>query len=298
MTATEVAAKAVWPFLAALLLVTLALGLRAFWTEYRLAPPSPVPREEALRRLPGLTEVSWVSEGTTIRGWFLKGRERAAVVLVHGDGGNRGDVLPELEILNEQGFAVLAFDWPGQGESGGVHGWDEAERASLRGALDWLASQPAIDAHRIGGFGFSMGGFPLVQVAVVDPRLRALALAGTPGDLGEYTRWEYRRRGLPAQWGALMGVRARGMRVSEQVPVQIVPSLAPRPLLVILGEDDSVVPPSMTRALFEAARQPKELVALPDTDHGEYASKGGRAYAEALVSFFTRALLAPPAQGN
>ena len=171
---------------------------------------------------------------------------------------------------------------------------DEAERACLRSALDWLSSQPAIDPRRIGGFGFSMGGLPLVQVAVVDPRLRAIAVAGTPADLGEYTRWEYRRRGLPAQWGALMGVRARGMRVSEQVPVQIVPSLAPRPLLVILGEDDAVVPPSMTRALFEAARQPKELIAMPDTNHGEYASKGGTAYATELVSFFTRALLALP----
>lgn len=293
MTVADIAAKAVWPLLAALLLATSALGLRAFWTEYRLAPPTPVLREEALQKLPGLTEVSWVSGGTTVRGWFLPGRERAAVVLVHGDGGNRGDVLPELEILSKQGFALLAFDWPGQGESGGVHGWDEPERASLRGALDWLSSQAAIDPRRIGGFGFSMGGFPLIQVAVVDPRLRAVALAGTPADLGEYTRWEYRRRWLPAQWGALMGVRARGMRVREQVPVQIVPSLAPRPLLVILGEDDTVVPSWMTRALFDAARQPKELLALPHADHGEYATKGGSAYAEALGSFFTRALLAP-----
>jgi cephalosporin-C deacetylase-like acetyl esterase len=103
------------------------------------------------------------------------------------------------------GIAVLAVDPLGQGErsqyfdadtgkskvgaSTGEHGeasvstmligehisryflWD-----SMR-ALDYLASRPDIDTHRIGAFGCSGGGTDTAYFAALDPRLRASAVA-------------------------------------------------------------------------------------------------------------------------
>jgi pimeloyl-ACP methyl ester carboxylesterase len=281
--------------IAAALGFVLPLGIAAktFWLEYASFddPGRPVDAARARQAFPGLQEVSWESDGATLRGWFVPGRERAAVILVHGSGGNRDDLLGELEILSRAGFTLLAFDWPGQGESGGRTRWDEPERAAVRSALDWLSARPEVDPSRVGAFGFSLGTVPLLQVAVGDPRLRAVALAGAPIGYEDHIRWDFRKYGLLSQLPGVWADRMRGMRMDAQVPVQIVSRLAPRPLLLILGEDDGIVPPEKTRALFAAAAEPKELLALPGVGHGEYAAKGAIVYADHLTTFFTRALL-------
>ncbi len=284
---------------ATLAFAPVALATRTFWIEYASfrGKPTPVDHDEARRVLPQLLEVSWAGPSGVLRGWFLPGRETAAVVLVHGAGGNRGDLLSELGILSRAGFSLLAFDLPGQGESGGQVAWDEPERAAVRSGLDWLSARPEVDPGRIGAFGFSSGGYPLLQVAVTDERIRAVAVAGTPGNMTDFARYEYRRRGSIGQWAALLAMRLRGMHVEEQVPVETIHGLAPRPLLVIVGESDTVVPPGMTVALFRAASEPKELLALPNVGHGEYAKVAPGVYSERLISFFTRALLKEPATG-
>ncbi|ACS89717.1 MAG: Lysophospholipase, alpha/beta hydrolase superfamily [Thermococcus sibiricus] len=47
--------------------------------------------------------------GTPEKGW---------VVLVHGLGEHSGRYGKLIKMLNEQGFAVYTFDWPGHGKSG------------------------------------------------------------------------------------------------------------------------------------------------------------------------------------
>jgi pimeloyl-ACP methyl ester carboxylesterase len=292
--------RAIGAAIGALGLVPAALAVRAFWREFESldAQPLTVRCDRARRALAGLAEVSWQSQGHTLRGWFVPGSERAAIVLLHGGGGTRCDVLPELEILSKRGFCVLAFDWPGHGESGGRAEWGEAERAALRSALDWLVARPEVDARRIGAFGFSSGGVPLIQQAATDSRVRAAAVAGTPGNVADFALWEYRRYGPITQWPALLAMRMRGIHWNDQAPQQVVRRLAPRPLLVVLGEADTIVPPAITRALFDAAGDPKELLSLPNVGHGEYACGALAVYSERLASFFSRALLDDPIAGT
>src|SRR5882757_2233844 len=114
--------------LGALLLLPAAIAVKVFRGEYRSFDDpgralTEEQRERVRRVLPNVTDVAWTSDGVTLRGWFAPGSGRAAIVLVHGSGGNRADVLPELEILAKAGFSLLAFDWPGQGESSGHTKW-------------------------------------------------------------------------------------------------------------------------------------------------------------------------------
>jgi dipeptidyl aminopeptidase/acylaminoacyl peptidase len=44
--------------------------------------------------------------------------------------------------------------------------------------------------------------------------------------------------------------------------------LAPRPLLLIHGADDGVIPPTTAKTIYEWAFEPKRLVMLPGTNHG------------------------------
>ncbi|HLV20816.1 MAG TPA: alpha/beta fold hydrolase [Polyangiaceae bacterium] len=233
-----------------------------------------------------------VANGSELSGWFAPSNNGAAVILTHGSMGDRSELGPEIRILADAGYGVLAFDWPGHGHSDGVVEWGAAEREALRAATDWIARRPDVDAERIGVFGFSMGGYIVAQVAAVDPRLRAVVLAGTPADVTEQTRWEYRRWGpfsvLPALWSQ----RLLGYEPDEDKAVRVVSKLAPRPVLVIGGARDEVVLPSMVQRLYAAAEEPKELLVFPSAAHGDYAKVASGEYTRRLREFFS-VLVAP-----
>ena len=80
----------------------------------------PVTETPAVRGLP-YEDVSFASaDGTMLRGWFIPGRDRAAVVLAHGLGANRATMLETASWLWERGgFSVVAFDLRASGDSGG-----------------------------------------------------------------------------------------------------------------------------------------------------------------------------------
>ncbi|SER95732.1 Alpha/beta hydrolase family protein [Tranquillimonas rosea] len=98
------------------------------------------------------------------------------------------------EVLRAAGFAVLCLDAIGFG--GRWHGGYEGQQrlaAALSGlgwslagvtaaedaqAARWLAEHPAVDAARVGAFGFSFGGFRAWQAAALCPALGAVASAG------------------------------------------------------------------------------------------------------------------------
>jgi len=280
-----------------------AVGLLCAWPawvayrSYRAERDGFIPRHRAPRLsrtefgIAELSEVSFLSRGgNRLRGVFAPSRNGAAVILTHGAGGERSDVAAEAKTLSDAGFAVLAFDWPGHGESDGEIRWGEPERLAIAGAVDWLSTAPSVDSARIGAFGFSMGAYIVAQAAARDPRLKAAALAGAPTDPVKHTKWEYRRWSVLSQWPALLGVRVGGMNMAELLPIDVVREIAPRPVLIISGSADDLVPPWMAQELYAAAAEPKLFLSVPGAGHGNYAQAAPGTYPPALVRFFSRLL--------
>lgn len=236
--------------------------------------------------IPGLADVSFSTPaGTTLRGVFAPPRNGAAVILTHGSLGEHSDLMPEARLLSGAGFGVLAFDWPGHGESDGGIEWGAGERSALSSAIAWLSAQPGVDAARIGVFGFSMGGHTVTQVAAQDTRLRAVAIAGTPPDPLVHLHWEYRHLGALRRLPARLALVVSGMKTDEQVPEQVIGQIAPRPVLLVAGKDDELVPTWMTERLFAAANEPKTLMVVPRAGHGGY-SEASPEYSQGLLRFF------------
>ena len=69
--------------------------------------------------------------------------------------------------------------------------------------------------------------------------------------------------------GALLGPDAVGVvALSTQVPgTEHVEQLAGRPLLLVHGESDGVLPDLCSRNVYQRAAEPKELVLLPGDGH-------------------------------
>jgi fermentation-respiration switch protein FrsA (DUF1100 family) len=79
--------------------------------------------------------------------------------------------------MAESGYAALAFDHRGFGESGGrrQHEDPEGKLADLRAAVGYLAGRADVDADRVGLLGVCLGGGYAVRAAAFDPRVRAVA---------------------------------------------------------------------------------------------------------------------------
>jgi pimeloyl-ACP methyl ester carboxylesterase len=138
--------------------------------------------------LAGARDVSFtVSDGVVLRGWYAPGRNGAAVILLHGSHGNRTDTRQHLDLLSGLGYAVLAYDARGHGQSGGVTnalGWNGDP--DLRGAVSFLNRQAGVEPGRIAALGLSMGGEQALRAAADGLPLRAViadgAGASTLGD--------------------------------------------------------------------------------------------------------------------
>lgn len=251
----------------------------------------PIAMSPEARAIAGLTPVGFRSKsGELMHGWYAPSRNRAAIVLTHGTEGDRRNGLPEATVLAARGFGVLLYDFPGHGESEGEVHWDAGEADSLVAALDFLAARPDVSPDKLGVGGYSMGGLIAVRVAAQDPRVRALALVGTPSDISELIRGEYQRWGKLAAEPALLALEHHGMTLDRDRPLDVVSRIAPRELLIMGGANDPLVPPRMAEALFAKAGSPKELYIVPGAGHGNYFESDPTEYPARLVAFFTRTL--------
>lgn len=277
-------------FLLGLAAVSLLVALRAYWSEWASCRPVRRPVSlPAVAELAALEPVELTGSEGTSRGWYQPSRNGALVLLVHGLGGNRSELVPHARTLARHGYGVLLVDLPGQGESEGRIVGGEPELRALRAALDFAAARAPGD--RLGAYGFSFGACVVLELGAREPRLRALALEGTPSDLERQLAFEHRKWGAPALWGALLAVRHAGFDLRGCRPLESVRTLAPRAVLLIAGREDPSVPAVMSQSLFEAAGEPRELWLVAGAGHGDAILRQPAEYERRFVGFFDRHLL-------
>lgn len=119
------------------------------------------------------------ADGVELAAWVVPGTNRSGVLVLHGAGSTRCDVLDQAAVLARSGYTVVLIDARGHGDSGGTamdFGW--YGDLDIAAGTDLLASRPEVDPGRIGVVGFSMGGEEAIGAAASDPRLRAVVAEG------------------------------------------------------------------------------------------------------------------------
>jgi pimeloyl-ACP methyl ester carboxylesterase len=249
----------------------------------------------------GLRKVTLpISDGLEVRGWFIPSRNGAAVAFVHGSPSDRNEFLPEARELARRGYGALLIDVPGHGESNGQPTWGRSARDGLKAAIDFLVAQPGIT--RIASHGFSMGSLVVARTAAEDPRIEAVTLAGVFTKIEDQIAFEFGRWFKP--WPsvtaspALLAARRSGLAMRDLDLTGVVDAISPRPVLVIGGTRDIAVSEAMTRAVYQGAKEPKELLMVRGAGHGEYARVAGASYFACLASFLSHALAVPAVDGE
>jgi uncharacterized protein len=241
--------------------------------------------------LPNVEPIAFHSrDGIEIHGWYVAPRNNVLIVLVHGYGANRSQLLPEARAVVRAGYGALLFDLRGHAESGGDRTTlGVLEQLDLEGALDFASARHDVDDKRIGAIGFSIGAMLLAQVAARDTRLRAVVLEGGHTSLDGMIRHEEDRWGPWSEWIAVKSLQHEGVDARALRPGDVICRIAPRPVLIINGSADLDNPPEIARALYSAACKPKELWVIPGAHHTNYATAAGSALGEKIVRFFDAA---------
>lgn len=190
-----------------------------------------------------------------------------AVVLLAGSGGHKDTDYVRIasDMMSTLGYATISLDAQYHGErsrpgrSGDIHlinsdtmrdAWIQTV-VDLRRAVDYLQSRPDIDAKKIGYLGFSQGGMIGGTFIGVEPRIAAACLA-IPG--GGFLEWGP-KAGL---WKETTPAIEANAALTD--PVHFIGRFSPRPLLMLSARRDELIPKFATDALFNAAKEPKELV--------------------------------------
>lgn len=235
------------------------------------------------------------TDGLTLRGWYCPTpKHRRLVVLVHGMGGSRDEMARIGRDLHAEGFDVLLFDLRGHGSSDPSRlTMGDRERRDLRAVLDW-ASRQGFSQDRIGWLGWSMGAAALLMEGEQNPKIGAVVLDSAFGNLPELLDRQLTRHShLPALFnpGILLAARfAFGVRTDHLIPLRSALNWGRRPILLIHGESDSVVPVSQARQIAGALGPSCQALILPGVEHvGAYDRSPGR-YIATVGRFFDRHL--------
>lgn len=197
--------------------------------------------------------------GQKVPGVFLRPKAEGVypcVLLLHGLTSNKETMVTVFgQPLLKKGFAILALDAPYHGARRAT-GRVTAQAPELfyqtvhegirdyRRALDYLFARKDIDKKRIGMLGYSMGSIMGSMLGGVDSRIHAFVfcVGGDPI--------------LARLATAEPELKERGYTIS---PSLYVSHIAPRPLLMLNGKQDTTINETATRLLYDAAGQPKQL---------------------------------------
>ena len=216
-----------------------------------------------------IEEIGYVSPlGGTVTAYLLHPgaatRPRPGLIVMHGSGGSRSDLLREGTNYAQLGVLVLLIDGPSARREGEWIDFTSRDReeqvqliVDLRRAVDVLIDVGA-DPTRIGYLGYSYGAAMGGELAGVEPRIKAYALDVGDGGLVSHFTGPDDGGGNPdrvpaqqwADWVALM----------EPIePIYFIGHAAPAALLMQSARNDELIPIADAERWHAAASHPKEI---------------------------------------
>ena len=264
-------------------------------------------------------DVSFLSrqDHLLLQGWFMPGvlpngqlTTERTIIMVHGLHSNRealeGGLLNLSAALVHKGFAILVFDFRGHGQSAPAPlSMGFFEQRDVLGAVDFLQSghlpYPNLGRPRaIGGWGISMGGATMLLAAAQEPAIRGVVADSA---YAAFVPLLERNALMPAPIipGVLLAMQMLyGINFNAVRPVDVVASIAPRPLFFIEGTSDGLVPPWNMNLLAAAAKSAPDAHVQTWLVHGANHIQSydvmGNVYVQRVAAFFTQ-VLGPATQG-
>jgi len=235
-----------------------------------------------------------LDDGRSVAGWFVQGKGKGAILLLHGIRADRRQMLGRARFLAASGYSVLLIDLPGHGASAApaiTFGLREAD--GVQAALDYLRKRAP--GQPLGLIGVSLGAasfmlcktclpvdavvlesmYPTIEEAVENRLRQRAGVFAAP--LSKLLLWQ-----LPLR----LNIEARQLR-----PIDAMAGLT-MPVMVASGDRDQHTTITETRRIFAQAHQPKALWEVPGAAHVDLYSFAQAAYEARVSGFFERSFAA------
>ncbi len=224
-------------------------------------------------------EVEFEAEdGVRLHGWYAAANENPSGVVVlffHGNAGNITHRHDNIELLAEAGADVFIVSYRGYGRSEGRPS-EEGLYRDAEAAYRELTERRGIPPERIVVFGRSLGS------AVAADLSARREVAGVILEAPFASAADMAREMLPIlPVQRVIRSRFESIRKLDRIEA---------PLLIIHGENDTVVPFEHGERLYETASEPKEFYPIPGAGHNDTYQVAGEEYFARLRSFWERAL--------
>ena len=239
-----------------------------------------------------IEDVSFTTQdGLTLSGWFLPDNDSdTTVVICHGLGANKHNFVDFVNVFYGRGYSSLIFDFRGHGDSDGhTSTFGLLETADVRAAVDWLKRERPDRAVHIYGLGSSMGAMALVRTAAFDQRIEAVVLDSCFVSAPALVRQHLGR--IPIV-GGLFGdlvLASASLHIGASIwnldASDAIARLSPRPVLLVHGKDDFVMPPQNLDVLYRVAGEPKEKWLGPGP-HSNIMTTDFDGYQSRVLGFF------------
>jgi pimeloyl-ACP methyl ester carboxylesterase len=289
------------------MLATLAI---AGFLVYRIVKPQRTSTEINMESFPGRPDAiqftvkdsgqSVVRDTGTREGWFFPGfRGAPTIILCHGYGSSKGELLTLVSALQDHQYNVFVFDFAAHGANDGITTFGYREAEELRSAIDVVAARNDIDPNSFGLWGYNLGAYAALREAEGDKRVRALVLDSVYDLPEQMVKVGVERQGLGG-----FPLMARSAELSfgwlnhkhrgDPPLSRNTQTLAGVPKLFIEAADDPELG-QITQQIFVKVMEPKEQATIAHGNFANMSDEDKRAYENRVVSFF---LLRLPATGR
>lgn len=230
------------------------------------------PVDLAASGLPQPEQTTIPGDGVMLAAWFFEQARSSscAVVMLHGFGGSRAEVLGASPIFWDRGCDLLLYDARGHGDSSrGLLTYGAHERQDLRLVIDWLMTRTGLQRERIGLIGWSYGAATAIQAAsevdiafvIADSSFSSLADIANVQAERQFGGWA--RAFVP---GALLvsGLRA-GFDPSDAAPANVIGDVE-APVFLVHSRTDGFTPVEHSRLIYERSDQARTRLFIPGWD--------------------------------
>ena len=227
------------------------------------------------------------SDRIQLAAWYTHPQNGALILVAHGYGARRSEDFYAL--FAEHGYGVLAWDFRGHGASGGdlvTLGYNEV--LDVEAALAFALAQPGVE--HIGGWGGSMGAVTMIRATARHPEIEALVVDSPFATLKDELdlRVPYP---LLQPLIRFFAEQETGLHLDLVRPVDDIGFISPRPVFLIQGMGDTMVPLDSVQQLYDAAGEPRELWTESNVPHLNMFPYYRTRYTERVIKFFNTYLL-------
>ena len=228
-------------------------------------------------------------DNVRLSAWYTPPKNGVIILVAHGYGASRTEHYHAL--FASHGYGVIAWDFRAHGKSGGeFSSLGYYEVLDAKAALDFALAQPGVE--HIGAWGGSMGAVTMIRATAQYPEIEALVADSPFATLEDEMDL---RVPFPVMRSLIrfFAEMESGVTVDLVRPLDDIARISPRPIFLIQGMGDGMVPLDSGERLYDAAGEPRQLWMENDVPHLNMYTFYRTRYTKRVIKFFDESLLKP-----